>query len=96
MVFIESHWKIKRRPYHKQRIAFHLLNLRHFALEQAKRGVAVRYQTTSKLLRTALKPLIQELGSLRVMEPAELEVRQELNPLVKKGLVTVIPHEGWI
>lgn len=96
VVFIESHWKLRRRPYHKQKIAFHLLNLRHFALEQAKRGVAVRYQTTFKPLRKTLKPLIRELGSLRVMEPAELEVRQDLDPLVKKGLVTFIPHEGWL
>lgn len=96
VAFIESHWKLKRRPYHKQKIAFHILNLRHFALEQAKRGVAVRYQTTSKPLRETLKPLIQEIGTLRVMEPAELEVRQDLDPLVKKGLVTFIPHEGWL
>lgn len=96
VVFIESHWKLKRRPYHKQKVAFHLLNLRHFALEQAKRGVAVRYQTTSEPLRETLKTLIQELGSLRVMEPAELEVRQDLDPLVKRGLVTFIPHEGWL
>ncbi|MGP0591632.1 cryptochrome/photolyase family protein [Nitrospira sp. T9] len=96
VVFIESHWKLKRRPYHKQKIAFHLLNLRHFALEQAKRGVAVRYQTTSEPLRETLKTLIQELGSLRVMEPAELEVRQDLDPLVKRGLVTFIPHEGCL
>ncbi|MEO8325786.1 MAG: cryptochrome/photolyase family protein [Nitrospirota bacterium] len=96
VVFVESHWKLRRRPYHKQKIAFHLLNLRHFALEQAKRGVAVRYQTTSKSLRVTLKPLIQELGSLRVLEPAELEVRQDLAPLVKKGLIICIPHDGWL
>lgn len=96
VVFIESHWKLRRRPYHKQKIAFHLLNLRHFAIEQAKRGVAVRYQTTSEPLRETLKPLLQDLGSLRVMEPAELEVKQDLDPLLKKGLVTFIPHEGWL
>ncbi len=96
VVLIESHWKLKRRPYHKQKVAFHLLNLRHFALEQAKRGVAVRYQTTSKSFRETLKLLIQELGSLRVMEPAELEVRQDLAPLVKKGLIICLPHDGWL
>ncbi len=96
IVLIESYWKARRRPYHKQKIAFHLLNLRHFALEQAERGIAVRYLTTSHPFRTTLKPLIRELGCLRVMEPAELEVRQDLEPLVKKGLITLIPHEGWV
>lgn len=96
MVCIESHWRLKRRPYHKQKIAFHLLNLRHFALEQAKRGVAVRYRMTSDPLRTALKPFIRELGSLQVMEPAEREVRQDLAPLVKNKWLTFISHEGWL
>ncbi|MDH4362340.1 MAG: cryptochrome/photolyase family protein [Nitrospirota bacterium] len=96
IVLIESYWKARRRPYHKQKIAFHLLNLRHFALEQAERGIAIRYLMTSHPFRATLKPLIQELGSLRVMEPAELEVRQDLAPLVHKGFITLIPHEGWI
>lgn len=96
IVLIESHWKAKRRPYHQHKIAFHILNLRHFALEQAGRGIAVLYLTTSHPFRNTLKPLIQELGSLRVMQPAELEVRKDLEPLVKQGLVTLIPHEGWL
>ena len=96
ILLVESHWRARRRPYHKQKIAFHFLNLRQFALEQAQRGIAIRYVTTSESFRRALKPLIQELGVLKLMEPAELEVRQDLEPLVKKGLITIIPHEGWL
>lgn len=96
IVVIESYWKAGRRPYHKHKLAFQLLNLRHFALEQAKRGVAVRYVTTNHSFRRTLKPLIQEVGVLRVMEPAELEVRKDLEPLVQHGFITFMPHEGWL
>jgi deoxyribodipyrimidine photolyase-related protein len=41
IVLIETTWKGNRRPYHKQKLALILANLRHFALEQAWRGVAV-------------------------------------------------------
>jgi len=96
IVLIESYWKARRRPYHKQKLAFHFLNLRHFALEQAKRGVAVHFLTTSQPYRNALIPIIERLGCLRVMEPAELEVMRDLLPLVKKKLINMIPHEGWL
>jgi len=96
IVLLESHWKAGRRPYHKQKLAFQWLNLRHFALEQAERGVAVRYLTSSQPYRTTLKPLLRELGPLTVMDPAEWEVRQDLAPLFSRGLLTLIPHEGWL
>jgi deoxyribodipyrimidine photolyase-like uncharacterized protein len=40
IVVVETPWKAARRPYHKQKLAMVLANLRHFALEQAGRGVA--------------------------------------------------------
>ena len=46
IVLVESPWKAARRPYHKQKLALVLSNLRHFALEQAARGVAVRHVVT--------------------------------------------------
>ena len=88
IVLIESFWKNRRRPYQKQIFAFHVLNLRHFALEQAEGVIVVRYPTTPQPFRSTLKPLIQELGSLRVMDPAELEGPQDLAPLLNKELIT--------
>jgi deoxyribodipyrimidine photolyase-related protein len=43
--------------------------------------------------RQALAPLIAELGPMRVMRPAERELREDLSGLT--GL-EVIPHEGWL
>jgi deoxyribodipyrimidine photolyase-related protein len=39
----ENPWKASRRPYHKQKLTLILANLRHFALEQARRGGMVRH-----------------------------------------------------
>lgn len=44
IVLVENPWKAARRPYHRQKLALLLANLRHFALEQAARGVAVRHE----------------------------------------------------
>ncbi len=96
IILIESHWKAARRPYHKQKLALLWSNLRHFAIEQASRGVSVRYLTTTQPFQATLAPLIAKLGSLTVMEPAERELRADLDPLVRTGGVTVVPHEGWL
>jgi deoxyribodipyrimidine photolyase-related protein len=96
IVLIENTWKAARRPYHKQKLALILANLRHFALEQAARGVAVKHIVTNGLYREALRPLIAELGPIRVMEPAERELRVDLQPLVEAGGLQMISHEGWL
>jgi deoxyribodipyrimidine photolyase-related protein len=43
-----------------------------------------------------LEPLVKELGPMRVMEPAEREVRADLEPLIKAKAMEFIPHEGWL
>ena len=43
IVMVESLEKGTRRPYHKKKLALLLSNERHFALEQAARGVKVIY-----------------------------------------------------
>src|SRR4051812_44956127 len=43
IVVVECPEKAARRPYHKQKLALVLANLRHFALEQAARGIRVRH-----------------------------------------------------
>ena len=96
IVLVESSWKASRRPYHKQKLVLIMANLRHFALEQARRGVAVRHLIANGPYHKALKPLIAELGPLRVMTPAERELRADLRPLFASGDLIEIPHEGWL
>lgn len=96
IVLVESPAKAARRPYHKQKLALVMANLRTFALEQASRGVAVRHVVAHGGYAAALSPLVAELGPLRMMEPAERELRQELAPLVGSGALETLPHEGWL
>jgi deoxyribodipyrimidine photolyase-related protein len=97
IVLVENPWKARRRPYHRQKIALIIANLRHFALEQAARGVAVCHVVTpAKRYASALLPLARELGPIRMMRPAERELRVDLAPLIKSGLIVEIPHEGWM
>ena len=95
IVLIESRAKAKRRPYHKQKLAFILSNQRHFALEQATRGVAVRYLGGESGYAEQLDALDLD-APLLMMEAAELELRDELQPLVDAGRLELHPHEGWL
>lgn len=96
LVLIEAAATLARRPYHKQRLALLLANQRHFALEQVARGVVVRYVVAPGGPAEALTKLAGELGSLRMMEAAERELRVELSPLVARGVLEVHPHAGWL
>ena len=96
IVLVENSWKAARRPYHRQKLALVLANLRHFAIEQAARGVAVRHVVAQGPYRTALEPVIAELGPLRVMRPAEYELRIDLAPLIEVGGLVELEHEGWL
>lgn len=96
IVIVENPWKAGRRPYHRQKLALILANMRYFALEQAERGVAVRHVVAQGPYRTALEPLVRELGSLDTMVPAERELRTDLQPLVEARRLKLIPHEGWL
>jgi deoxyribodipyrimidine photolyase-related protein len=99
IVLVESSAKASRRPYHKQKLALVLANLRHFALEQAERGVAVKHVVSPGSYGDALGSLIDELGAdapVRVMTPAERELRADLGPLIRSGGLREIPHEGWL
>lgn len=95
IVLVECPGKAARRPYHRQKLALVLANLRHFALEQAARGVLVRHVTAPGYAE-ALRRLVPELGPLTMMEAAERELRHELEPLVREGLLRVVPHAGWL
>ncbi len=101
ILLVESPAKARLRPYHRQKLALVLGNLRHFALEQAARGVAVRHLVSpgdyGEGLRDEARALVSAgHGPVRMMEPAERELRVDLAPLVREGLLEVLPHEGWL
>ncbi len=96
LILVENPWKADRRPYHRQKLALILTNGRHFALEQARRGLAVRVVVADGPYRNALEPLIGELGPIEIMRPAERELRVDLQPLVDSGGLVEVPHEGWL
>ncbi len=91
IVVVECPGKAGRRPYHQQKLALVLTSLRHFAVEQAARGVAVRHVVAPSYLEA-----LSGLGPLSVMKPAERELRAELAPLFESGQLTPIAHEGWL
>ncbi len=93
VILVENRWKPRRRPYHQQKLALILANSRHFALEQARRGVRVKYLFGDAPYHELLKPELERLGTVQVMEPAERELRRDLDQL--DGL-EVLPHEGWL
>lgn len=96
IVMVESPYKASLRPYHKQKLATVLANGRHFALEQARRGVAVRMVTAQGPYRDALREVAGQRGPLTMMEAAERELRVDLQPLVDEGAIEVVPHQGWM
>lgn len=96
IILIESAETAASRPYHKMKLALVLANQRRFALEQAERGVAVRHVVACAGSGEALGSLAREVGPIRVMRPAERELREELSPLVRAGIVEIVPHEGWL
>lgn len=97
IVLVESPAKAARRPYHKQKLALVLANTRHFAIEQARRGVVVRHVVSAGGYADAVESVVADLGApVSVMRPAERELRHELAPLVASGRVLESPHEGWL
>ena len=96
IVLVETTWKPRQRPYHKQKLAMVLASQRHFALEQAERGVAVRYVFGEAPYDELLAPVTEELGPLQMMEAAEYELRSRLAGLVEAGRIEVVPNETWL
>jgi deoxyribodipyrimidine photolyase-related protein len=96
VVLIETTAKPARRPYHQQKLALVLANMRQFALEQAARGVAVDYRFSTRSYAEVLREVVAARGPLEVMRPAERELRVELQPLFADGSLVERPHEGWL
>ena len=95
IILIESLTKGKRRPYHKQKLAVLLSNLRHFALEAQAVGHPVLYVTAEGTYRNALEAL-SDRGTIDFIRPAERETRLELEPLILDGILKEHPHRGWL
>ena len=96
IILVENPWKAARRPYHRQKLALVLANMRHFALEQAGRGVAVQHIVHKGPYRDALASVVEAHGPLRMMRAAERELRSDLAPLLEDGRIEELPHEGWL
>ncbi|MEC8512382.1 MAG: cryptochrome/photolyase family protein [Planctomycetota bacterium] len=99
LLLVEAPSKASRRPYHKQKLFLVLANQRRFALEQAKRGVLVRYEVArdGEGYAEVLRRVAAEVEApIAHMEPAERELRAELGPLVSDGVLEALPHEGWL
>ena len=88
IVMVESEEKGKRRPYHKKKLALLLANERHFALEQAARGVKVIYFFTTGGFGDGLLQVQKDyaLPQITVMRPAERELRLDLKEAQQRGL----------
>jgi deoxyribodipyrimidine photolyase-related protein len=96
LIFLECPAKAGLRPYHQQKLALILTNMRHFALEQARRGAAVQYRVTDGPYKNGLEALFAKTGPIEAMRPAERELRQDLEPLVQAGKLTYLDHGGWL
>jgi len=98
IVIVESIAKALRRPYHKKKLILLISNMRHFALEQAARGVKVLYHFSPESHGQALLKLQRDrkLPPLTVMSPAERELRIDLAQAESQGLqLLYVPDTTW-
>jgi deoxyribodipyrimidine photolyase-related protein len=99
IVIVESTAKALRRPYHKKKLVVLISNMRHFALEQQARGVAVLYHFSPLSHGQALIGLQRErrLPRLSCMRPAERELRLDLATAQADGLaLEMVDDPTWV
>ena len=99
LVIVEALGKPARRPYHKRKLVLVLSSMRHFALEQAARGVSVAYGFTRGSYVDGLRDVTAryKLPSLTVMEPAEHEMRIDLRDAQAAGVgLKYVPDTTWL
>lgn len=96
LIFIETSWKAKQLPYHKQKLALQLSNQRHFALEMQQLGHPIRYVFSEEEYSVILEEIGEECGTITVSKPAELTLRKSISHLVDKGRVKILQHKGWL
>ena len=99
IIIVESTAKALRRPYHKKKLVLLLSNMRHFALEQAARGVSVLYHLTPGSHGQGLLDLQQHHGipALTTTVPAERELRLDLQTARSNGLhLDLVQDTTWL
>ncbi len=98
IVIVESTAKALRRPYHKKKLVLLISNMRHFALEQAARGVAVLYHFTPGSHGQGLLDLQQQHRfALTTTVPAERELRLDLASAQSQGLhLDLLQDTTWL
>ncbi len=99
LILIESHAKGRNRPYHKKKVLVVLSNMRHFALEQQARGVLVAYRNAPESYGEQLLAVQRELeiSVIQTTEPAERELRKDLDIAVAAGLkLQFVEDNAWI
>ena len=96
LIFIETTWKAKQLPYHKQKLVLQLSNQRHFALEMQRLGHPIRYIFSDKGYSEVLAEIIDEYGGVTAIKPAELTLRKTISNLIDTGKIKVLNHKGWL
>ena len=99
IILIESHAKGRNRPYHKKKVLVVLSNMRHFALEQQERGVAVIYRNAPESYGEQLLGIQRELKlpAIQLAVPAERELRHDLADAETLGLkLTYTLDDAWL
>ncbi len=99
IVMMEALAKAHRRPYHKKKLILILASQRHFALEQAKRGVKVAYMFTPGIFADGLEAAKREhgIGSVTMMEPAEREMRLDIEEARRRGIeIDEVADTTWL
>ena len=96
LIFIESSKKGNSKKFHKQKLALLLSNMRHFSEEAKSLGHPIIYKSTSLGYRDILDELYQQVGLIKVVTPAERELRFELEPLRSAGKIQFLDHDGWL
>ncbi len=98
LILIEATAKPLRRPYHKKKLVVLISNMRHFALEQAARGVKILYLFSPANHGQALlhAQRTHSLPPITVMHPAERELRLDLAAAEAEGLLLhYVPDTTW-
>jgi len=96
LILIESKAKGNSLNYHKQKLALLLSNMRHFAKEAEDLGHPVMYRFTDGNYHDELTKLCHEVGSIKMVNPAERSLRFEIKPLLEAGKISILEHDGWL
>jgi deoxyribodipyrimidine photolyase-related protein len=99
ILMMEALAKAHRRPYHKKKLALILASQRHFALEQAARGVKVIYEFTHGIFADGLAAAHARHGFVEMshMRAAEREMRLDLDEARARGVpLSEVPNTTWL